>query len=872
MLKNTISNKNNVKQRGGASINASITGPLQIIDDKGNNLTQPFIQELLKLNSQGSGNVGVNIAPSFGANMGIGMGQPRATTAMTAAPVQANPMAPPPAQNQVAVAPGGNVAQAQANVNQALPNVAQPAQYNLVNQPKPVTQMAQKVSPSDIDLSQVNVVDAAPPVPNISDFVKSRQVILETVEVYKTTAETENDILNSYRENNFKPKLDSISVADINTLYQAIVATKRWYPPPPLAGVAPNFIDFKRDVKQYTDRINGINTLLAAVPLAEYTDKFDNLNKLYNSINTYKTNLTRIKIQPTYTAQREQLINRVDLFIQKLLKYMLAQYLEPILDIRQKIYVDQYDTNPVPGPPRSKYDTLRTNVIAFLYPAAGGVAPAARAQATALAQPRGEGGVPSAPLGGPPPPPHLRIYDTINFAAIKLAFDNIQRQSDAQKTALEGIYSNRQNRATIYGETRIQKDAKRDLADLQTIMGDLDNVKALITSSEDQYLKFIKYLYDNLEKLKNIYQNFEDTVANQAAARIDIVGIGKGLNDKINDVNSTYNELRQNIEPYINSGKSNEQFKEKYMEKIVNLNNKINTVKYELLRDFITKAKNFADHAANTGPNNGRANREAVFGMLKNALQLYDVEIAEIVVNYYDGARGRGVAVVSTQAEKEQLRDDIVALLTNADPVIPQTWIGAMLGRPPQGRQPPTPEERRRRLAIAKIMTTDDPSAISLMEYLNDIGGPYPYNLNPLLSPRDGKKTIIELQGEIAIFNEFAAMDATLNNYYKHLDKQNVFVSNETEYSTATSDASTPQGPVNLQPFNRRAPPPAARRGRLSDRGTMFRTLGDMRRRTIGYGGRHTKKKHKRSRNRHMRRQAKRQTRRQAKRRYSRKK
>jgi hypothetical protein len=778
---------------------------------------------------------------------------------------QINPMAPqqqqvnPMAPQQQQVNP---MAPQQQQVNQALPNIAQ------------------RVSPSDIDLSKINVINGPPPVPNIADFVKSRQVILETIEMYKATSETENGILTSYRENNVKPKLDSITVANINTLYDSIVATNRWYPPPPMAPpAAPAFADFKTAVQQYLDKINSINTMLSDVPLAEYTSKFDNLYKLYDSINSYKNTLARIKIQPTYIAQREQLINKVDTFIQKLLKYMLTQYLEPILEIRQKIYVQQYDTNGngvPPPPPPSKYALLRNNVIVFVYPAVGGAVPPARAVATALAAARGLGGVPQAPPGGgPPQPPHLRIYDTINFAAISTAFSNIQRQSDAQKTTLNGIYTNRQNRATVYGETAIQKNAKMSLTELQTIMDEVNNVKALTSSNEDQFLQFIKYLYDNLDKLKNIYQNFEDTISNQAATRLEINGIGKTLNDSINDITIKYNELRQSIQSYIDSGKSNEQFKTTYMEKIVNLNNQINTVKFELIKDFITKSKIFADHAANTGPNNGLSNRMTVFNLLKDALKLYDIEIAELVVNFYNNARAGGAAVVATQAEKETLRDAIVTLLNDEEPVIPQTFVGALFGRAPPARQPPTPENRRRRLAIANLMTTENPSALTLMEYLNDIGGGNLYNMAPLLSIRDGKKSIIELQGEVALLNEFSTIDETMNNFYKFLDRQTVFASDSTEYSTATA---TPQGPVNLQPFNRNnrratglGAPPARRptvgnQARLSARGTAFRTLGDMRRQTIGFGGKYTKKWRNRSRNKRLKRQAKRQTKRQAKR------
>jgi len=878
-----ISNYKTKKQKGG-SLMVSVSGAASFTQN-GVDITQK-LENLL----QNKPNIVGSVAPSgnplamppggvltpTAMAMAPG-GNPRATTMAMATPSpNVNPMAPggnprattmamaTPAPNVNPMAPNVNPMAPNVNMNQALPNIAQPAQYNLVNQQGPAAQMAQRVSPSDIDLSRINVIDGPPPVPNIADFVKSRQVILETVEMYKTAAETENDILNSYRTNNFTPKLDNITVEDINTLNGAIVATNRWYPPPPLAPpAAPDFAVFKTAVEQYLNSINNINGLLSEVPLAEYTSKFDNLYKLYDSINSYKNTLARMKIQPTYTAQREQLINKVDTFIQKLLKYMLAQYLEPILDIRQKIYVQQYDTNGnggQPPPPPSKYDVLRNNAVLFIYPAINGVVPGGRLQATARAAARGLGGVPEGPPPGvpppPPQPPHLRVYNTINFAAINTAFSNIQRQSETQKTTLNGIYTNRQNRATMYGETQIQKDAKTRLAELQTIMNEVNNVKPLITSNADQYLQFIKYLYDNLEKLKTVYQNFEDTVANQAATRLEINGIGKTLNDSINEITVKYNELRQIIQPYIDSGKSNEKFKTQYMEKIVNLNNQINTVKDELIKDFITKSKNFADHAANMGANNGRDSRMTVFNMLKDALKLYDIEIAELVVNFYNNARAGGIAVVATQAEKETLRDAIVTLLNDADPVIPQTFVGSLLGRAPPQRPPPTPENRRRRLAIANLMTTENPSALTLMEYLNDIGGGNLYNMVPLLSIRDGKKSIVELQGEVALFNEFSNIEDTLNNYYKYLDKQNVFNSNSTEYSTATA---TPQGgPVNLQPFNRRTAsglraPPARRASlgnnqRLSARGTAFRTLGDMRRQTLGFGGQRTKKnKRKRS-------------------------
>jgi hypothetical protein len=165
--------------------------------------------------------------------------------------------------------------------------------------------------------------------------------------------------------------------------------------------------------------------------------------------------------------------------------------------------------------------------------------------------------------------------------------------------------------------------------------------------------------------------------------------------------------------------------------------------------------------------------------------------------------------------------------------------------------------------------------ALLAIEYLNNTtlagGVARVFNDPPVLSVREAQNQIISLKGQVAIFNELKTYQEQLNQYYNILNTQQN-ITPATNNSPIISDEDDNQGQIpNNLPFANPNPIPnpnvnvRANRG-FSRRGTLRRTLGDIRRRLTGHGGRLTKKRRRPTR------RVKRHTKRKNNRRYSRKK
>jgi hypothetical protein len=140
--------------------------------------------------------------------------------------------------------------------------------------------------------------------------------------------------------------------------------------------------------------------------------------------------------------------------------------------------------------------------------------------------------------------------------------------------------------------------------------------------------------------------------------------------------------------------------------------------------------------------------------------------------------------------------------------------------------------------------------ALLALEYLNNtqlpMGAARVFTDPPVLSVRDAQNQIVGFKGQIAIFNELKTYQEQLIQYYSMLNTQQNISSDTTNNSPLITDIEDNQGQQPSTPIPNRMPFSNANANKdVSKRGTLRRTMGDLRRSTLGYGGRHTKKQKK---------------------------
>jgi len=804
-----ISNKKNVKQRGGASdIKAQWTGNLQILGPGGVDYT-PYLKQAMEnlAQTQAVGgppmaakqtaqpqqppqNLGLGVQQQQPQNLGIGVQQPPQNLGIG---VQQPPQ------------------------NQALPNVAQGMQYNLVNQPRAVTQIAQRMPTPDIDLSKVNVFNAPPQAPSFSNPVKAKALVDETVEIFKTSLDSQDEIVRNLFRDEFAPKVNSIQVADIVAVNGVYDQMQGWVGPPPAANPPP-FNDFKTAVENLTTNIDKINTALDELPLAAAKRELENLLKLYTNITSYKSTLSLAKISGAVVAQRENSIYEIDKFIKdNLIKKILTQYLRLILEIRKRVYVELYDSNGA----GDRYFDLRQAVIDIVFPAGMGGAADDPNRAAAIGDSDARGAIPGA----------LAAFNYIDFNTVNTTISNAEQEAQIQGRALNAALNARNTtvnalRRMTIGDTQGTRTARANLQELSALEQEIADAKNLITPQSKLIPYFIKYLYGNLEKFNTLYNNYNATVAAQTNRRLAVSSIGKRLDEKINEIQTTYAALKQQLDAYLLSANITKNKSLNYLQQIVNLNNSINSIKLDLLKDFITKADDFASHSGTRI--DGINNRNTVFDLLKDSLKCYNEVLGNMVIRVYDdnlAAAGAGNPVPSADAARiATLRDDIDAELAREDPTIPQTYIGALRGQPVQ-QQPPNPKEAARRNDIKQTMIRSLLS-IELLKNTTLGVGARVFDTPPILDVAAARNKITGFRGQVAVCNELNTYQEQLIEYYTNLNRQQN-VSSPTTNGTpsplvASQQNQTPPQIPNRLPFAKAKPKRA--------------TVSSMLRRTFGFG------------------------------------